>query len=482
MAARAGGHGGGCELPNAFEIEKDRFFFASQDVMPQDTPRTHFFAIDKDKDFQYEAFMHDFGPLNLASVYRYCRRVQEKLNNPRLNGKQIVHVSSNIPAKRANAACLAALYRVIVLKMPAKAAVAPFQGVKPPFMPFRDATAMPVCSYHLTIEDCCAGLEKAMELGWFNYEKFELEAYDNLDHADYCGLNWIIPHKFMAFAGPGSRPPAFVPEHYVPIFKKHCINLVVRLNSQEYDSARFTDRGLRHMELFFKDGSCPSMDIMTKFLEAAEAEKGGIAVHCKAGLGRTCTLIGLYAMKHFKFPARAFIGWARICRPGSVLGPQQQFLCNMQLEMFAAGAAGAGGVGMPGQQARSLPSSPLGGARPHSLSEDLERYEDKGQGERLIAAKQQGGGVGLRGIMLRSRSCSSVSPGSPAAANGQGASPLAGKVLQGPAGQWPSSSLQQKRPPGVPGSPTGHHQHALKLPPAMLFKQESSKVMDIKIR
>ena len=52
-----------------------------------------------------------------------------------------------------------------------------------------------------------------------------------------------------------------------------------------------------------------------------------MAIHCKAGLGRTGSLIAAYAMKHYRFPADAFIGYIRICRPGSVLGPQQQFLC-----------------------------------------------------------------------------------------------------------------------------------------------------------
>ena len=49
-------------------------------------------------------------------------------------------------------------------------------------------------------------------------------------------------------------------------------------------------------------------------------------MHCKAGLGRTGTLIGCYAIKHYHFNAADFIGWIRMCRPGSVIGPQQYFL------------------------------------------------------------------------------------------------------------------------------------------------------------
>lgn len=113
----------------------------------------------------------------------------------------------------------------------------------------------------------------------------------------------------------------------------------MRLNKKQYDRRRFMDHGIKHVDLYFSDGSCPRREIVGKFLHIAEQEPGAVGVHCKAGLGRTCTLIGLYAMKHFRFPARAFIGWNRICRPGSVLGPQQQFLCDMQTEMFQAGAA-----------------------------------------------------------------------------------------------------------------------------------------------
>jgi len=72
-------------------------------------------------------------------------------------------------------------------------------------------------------------------------------------------------------------------------------------------------------------------------LEAAEKQKGAIAIHCKAGLGRTGSLIALYCMKHFGFPPAAYTGWIRIARPGSILGPQQNYLVQMDKRMMQLG-------------------------------------------------------------------------------------------------------------------------------------------------
>jgi len=89
--------------------------------------------------------------------------------------------------------------------------------------------------------------------------------------------------------------------------------------------------------LFFVDGSTPSDLLVKKFIELSEQCNGGIAVHCKAGLGRTGTLIGCYLMKHYKFTAAEAIAWLRICRPGSVIGPQQNFLEEKQSWLWAQG-------------------------------------------------------------------------------------------------------------------------------------------------
>jgi cell division cycle 14 len=49
----------------------------------------------------------------------------------------------------------------------------------------------------------------------------------------------------------------------------------------------FCDGGFEHHELYFPDGSCPTNEIVLRFLDICESEAGGVAVHCKAGLGRT---------------------------------------------------------------------------------------------------------------------------------------------------------------------------------------------------
>jgi cell division cycle 14 len=116
------------------------------------------------------------------------------------------------------------------------------------------------------------------------------------------------------------------PETYFKYFQ-HCnVTTVVRLNKKRYNASSFIEAGFNHKDLFFVDGSSPTLTIVKQFLKISEETKGAVAVHCKAGLGRTGTLIACYIMKHYHLSALETIAWIRICRPGSVIGHQQQWL------------------------------------------------------------------------------------------------------------------------------------------------------------
>jgi cell division cycle 14 len=89
----------------------------------------------------------------------------------------------------------------------------------------------------------------------------------------------------------------------------------------------FREAGFKHTELYFPDGSNPPDSIVREFLRIVETDDV-VAVHCKAGIGRTATLIGCCLISDYGFDDQEAIGWLRLCRPGSVIGQQQKFLAR----------------------------------------------------------------------------------------------------------------------------------------------------------
>uniref|UniRef100_UPI00358EDE98 dual specificity protein phosphatase CDC14C-like isoform X1 n=2 Tax=Myxine glutinosa TaxID=7769 RepID=UPI00358EDE98 len=323
------------------EIIEGRLYFSSLCCKPRSTTSTHYFSTDDE--LLYENFYADFGPLNLAMLYKFCCKLNKKLKSFSLARKKIVHYTGVDQKKRANAAFLTGSYAVIYLKRTAEEVYHCLSSSSgPPYLPFRDAS-FGSSLYNLTLMDCLQGIAKACAECFIDFSNFDVDEYEYYEKVESGDLNWIVPSRFLAFSGPHPKSkiengyPVHAPDAYIPYFKKHGVTVVVRLNKKMYDARRFTDAGIAHHDLFFPDGSVPSLEIVRKFNDICESTQGAIAVHCKAGLGRTGTLIACYLMKHHSFSAAQAISWIRICRPGSIIGPQQHFLEEKQASLWAQG-------------------------------------------------------------------------------------------------------------------------------------------------
>jgi cell division cycle 14 len=315
-------------------------------LFPRDDSTEHWFTLDDQ--LLYHPFFLDFGPLSLGCLYRFCQAMENKLAKVANSDRRIVYYSSSQMNKRANAIYLLAAHSVLYLGKTPEQAMRPFAQIVPPVAPWHDASPS-LDTFHLSTLDVLRGILKARACGFFSFESgaFDCDEYETYEKVENGDMNWIVNGRFLAFAGPEDSRAACAAlgyhstavEDLIPYFQMRRISTVIRLNKRYYNEQRFDRAGIAHHDMYYLDGSNPPEHILQRFLHVCESTRGAIAVHCKAGLGRTGTCIGAYIMKHYRFTAREVIGWMRVCRPGSVIGPQQQFLEEIQQRMWDNGEA-----------------------------------------------------------------------------------------------------------------------------------------------
>ena len=114
-------------------------------------------------------------------------------------------------------------------------------------------------------------------------------------------------------------------------------------------------------------------------------------MHCKAGLGRTGVLICAYMIKHYGFSAHEAMGYIRVCRPGSVIGPQQHYLISVAPKLAQQGAALRRALSNPTADAALLVEGGDGGdenAKPERKAASAQRARGSAtaRGRRMPAA------------------------------------------------------------------------------------------------
>ncbi|KAE8271048.1 hypothetical protein A4X09_0g1303 [Tilletia walkeri] len=313
-----------------------------------------------DNDLPYLSFFDDWGPLNIGMFWRFCTHVHQWLIDPEYAHKNLVVYTSTDPHRKANAALLMSLWALVIEKVEPADAFFPFSTWE--FEPFRDA-GYGRADFNLSIQDVLYGLHRGLACGLLDLSQFDIDEYEHYEQVQNGDWNWITPN-FIAFASPNDKdyvaqlranaqaqqaggtaavslvnrmkkPMSKLMGDTIKYFRKKNIKLVVRLNNPLYDKKVFEDAGINHVDMYFDDGSNPSTEILREFIKLADevVKAGGvIAVHCKAGLGRTGVLIGAYLIWNHGFTANEVIGFMRLMRPGCVVGPQQHFMYTQFVE------------------------------------------------------------------------------------------------------------------------------------------------------
>ena len=280
----------------------------------------------------YMPLKNDYGPINIGCIINFCNFIDDKMQSSQLTHRNIVYyiylLNDRNNAYLLNAVFMMGCYLIIKKNICVDKVIFDILHI------FNDHPCYFIdCisewgGYYSSIMDCLRAISFIYKNEIEDLNNFNIEDYEYLTDYSQRDMN-IIANKFIAMRCPSQKNIYDVCKE----LKKRNVKLVVRLNEDNnYESKIFENQDIDVVDLYFDDYSVPSIKIIKKFMNTINniEYSDKVAIHCRAGLGRTGILICIWLIIKLNFKPAEAIAYIRIMRPGSIMGSQGFFLESIE--------------------------------------------------------------------------------------------------------------------------------------------------------
>ena len=266
---------------------------------------------------------NEYGPICISSIIlfiNYIKEVKEKTN------KKIIYYVYNSKNNYdlLNATFLFGCYLILVENYSVDSLLFNFCNIFNYCPQYYIGCVSRYNGYIITIKDCFKTINFLHVNKLLNIELFNLEEYLYYSNYEYRDMTMIF-NKFMAM----SCPSNYNINHIITDLKNKNIKNVIRLSdSKSYNKDLLTEHNILVHDLYFDDMSVPSISIVKNFMNIVNNLDNDeiVAVHCKAGIGRTAILICIWLIIKLNFKPKHAIVYIRLFRPGCIMYHQGIFL------------------------------------------------------------------------------------------------------------------------------------------------------------
>ena len=278
----------------------------------------------------YQSLNKDYGPINICDIIQFAHFINNKINDIKLVNRKIIYYvyNDNDSIDLLNAILLAGAYLIIKENLNADDVIFKLCHIFNNHISYYVDCNSKYGGYYTSITDCFKTIYFIKKKNIIDFDNFDIYDYNYLTDFAFRDMN-IIANKFLAMSTPTNITIPYIKEELL----KRNIKTIIRLNEKDsYDKTLFNnidnDKNINVVEFYFEDYTTPTIELIRNFMSFVNdiPHDKIIAIHCKAGLGRTGLLICIWLIIKYDFTSSNAIAFIRLMRPGSIHGYQGFFL------------------------------------------------------------------------------------------------------------------------------------------------------------